>query len=233
MDITGLSQIGFGDTNRSELDVIKTNLLLNAADKKTITMLASAWSDNVPKLTVQLTESFALGQRKVLLVNADDKNAAVLEAGVSAASPEAGVDDKAGTDNVAGGLYGILAGTCSLDSCVCGTDIPGLSYLPAGAQVANGADLLGGVGFEKLLEDLKKQYDMIFLLVPAAADSTDGITAARSTDGCVMIVSSNTAYGKIARAVTMLKKGTTLIGTVLIKDKNPWMPVLPLSKHKK
>ena len=107
MKTVKLSDIGTVK-NTKEFDVVRTNLLLNLGDKKVISVLPTAWNQEVPELTVQLAKSLARGQRNVLLINADAKNQGFFE------------DD--GT-----GLFSILAGGSDLAASVGATDISGLS----------------------------------------------------------------------------------------------------------
>lgn len=204
MKTVKLSDIGTVK-NTKEFDVVRTNLLLNLGDKKVISVLPTAWNQEVPELTVQLAKSLARGQRNVLLINADAKNQGFFE------------DD--GT-----GLFSILAGGSDLAASVGATDISGLSVLSTGEWPEYASELLGGVRFTELLKELKNQYDYVFLLLPAMDQSIDGIAVSNKTDGCVVITSTNTAFNKIKEPVEMLQKGTDLIGTILVKNTSPWKP---------
>lgn len=205
MNTIQLSGIGIGDKHVKEYDIIKTNLLLNLREKKVVSVLSTAHDPGVTALAADLTGSLARGQRKVLLVTADTKSQSEL-----------------GIASGAKGLFHILTDQESLDSCICETDIAGLTVLPAGDQPTFAAELLSGVKFTELLESLKGQYDLVFILLPALSDSIDGIAVASKTDGCVVITFTNTAFSKFGNSISMLRKGTDLIGTILIKKSSPW-----------
>ncbi len=207
MNMIQLSGIGIGDKHVKEFDVIKTNLLLNLGDKKIVSVLPTAQDSEVAALAADLAGSLARGQRKVLLVTV-----------------ELGNQKSLGIEADAKGIYDILTDQESLENCVCETDIAGLAVLPAGEQPEYAAELLSGVKFTELLGSLKEQYDLVFVLLPALTDLIDGIAVASKTDGCIVVTFTNTAYNKINGAVSMLRKGTDLIGTILIKKSSSWKP---------
>lgn len=210
MKTVKLSDIGTVK-NTKKFDVVRTNLLLNLGDKKIISVLPTAWSQEVFELTVQLAKSLARGQRNVLLINADAKNQDFLE------------DDETG-------LFSVLTGKSDLAASVCATDINGLSVLSIGEQPEYTTELLSGIRFTDLLKELKEQYDYVFILLPAIDQSLDGIVASSKTDGCMVITSTNTAFNKIKEPVEMLQKGTDLIGTILVKNASPWKPKFSFRK---
>lgn len=210
MNTLQLSGIGASVNNPKENDVIRTNLLLNLGDKTVISITPTAWSEEVPALAVRLAETLARGQRNVLLVNADSANQTFFETESEESAEE--------------GLFTVLTSETGYEACLCQTDISGLTVLPAGPLPEYASELLSGVRFGELLKNLKKQFDYVFVLLPAMDKSLDGIAASAKTDGCIVIGFTNTSFSKIKDAAKMLQKSTTIIGSVLINNTSSKKP---------
>lgn len=205
MNTVQLSSIGPAEKHVKEFDVIKTNLLLNLGDRKIISFIPTMYSSDVPDLIVDLAGALARGQRKVLLVNADAENPTAF-----------------GVESGANGLFTVLTDEANMEACICRTDVNGLSVLPVGEQPIYASELLSGVQFTQVLKSFRDAFDYVFILLPPMDKSIDGIAASSKTDGCVVITFTDTAFNKIIGFVGMLKKGTDLIGTILIKKSSSW-----------
>ena len=205
MNTVQLSSIGPAEKHVKEFDVIKTNLLLNLKERKIISFIPIMYDPEVPALVADLAGALARGQRKVLLVNADGENQTAF-----------------GVEPGTNGLFTALTDEADLEACICQSDIEGLYVLPVGEQPVYASELLSGVKFTQVLQSTKDAFDYVFILLPPMDKSPDGIVVASKTDGCVVVTATNTAFSKINSSVKMLKKGTDVIGTILIKKSSSW-----------
>ena len=94
--------------------------------------------------------------------------------------------------------------------------------MPLGEKPRFASELLSGTRFRETLNELKRQYDMVLLLLPAIDESYDGIEAAVQTDGSIVIISRDTSFKSIRIAIEMLRKRANLIGSILVKSAYPW-----------
>lgn len=87
-----------------------------------------------------------------------------------------------GGENGDKGLSTLLIGKHSIEDCIRTTKIPNLQYLPAGPNPPNPSELVMNGDFSRLLEELKKRYDMIVIDTPPVGLVTDGILIMKQAD---------------------------------------------------
>ena len=218
MEIIQLSSVTAGRHFEEELNIIQTNIILYGEGKKVIAIVPTTKEKNVFPLAASLAESFAKGQRSVLLIDVSREGEALL--GLSEGQNE-------------NGLFDILANDLAAFSFVLETDIGGLYYLATGTDTVNTRELLGGIPFESLISGIKEQYDYVFLLMPALNQSLESTIIARVVDGSILVATSGTSYDKISRPIEMLKKGSPIIGSILLKKKTSLLPPFAGKKGKR
>ena len=105
----------------------------------------------------------------------------------------------------------------SLDGFVRSTGVERLSILPSGTLPHSPADMLGAKEFRQLLEELKKEFDVILFDSPPVLGMADSMILASYVDAVLMVVLvGKTTVGALNRAVEMLKTADTeLIGAAL------------------
>lgn len=115
------------------------------------------------------------------------------------------------------GLTSILSGRISLSDATLDTEIENLDLLVSGALPPNPAELLGSPKMSKLIEEMKKKYDIILFDTPPTIAVTDSSVLASQVDGCVLIVYSGVAtLESVKRANSILVNiGINLLGTIL------------------
>lgn len=87
-----------------------------------------------------------------------------------------------GGENGDKGLSTLLIGKHTIEDCIRSTKIPNLQYLPAGPTPPNPSELVMNGDFGRLLEDLKKSYDVIVIDTPPVGLVTDGILIMKKAD---------------------------------------------------
>lgn len=92
-----------------------------------------------------------------------------------------------------------------------------LSVLPAGPTPPNPLELLGKPRFADLMRALGKEYDVIIVDTPAAADGTDFQMVARNASGALLVARRNRTLAAATRrlAGALSAAGTALVGAVL------------------
>ncbi len=217
MAVIPLSGITAEKKYNEELNIIQANLLLRGEDKKLIALAPVSAEEGAFELAACLAEINALGDRRVLLADLSGKSKNVLDANVLTGQK---------------GLFDFLRGIAGVKECIQQTDIENLHFLSAGDRDEHVQELLNGKRMEELTELLREQYDFVFILLPSADSSKDGILITRLLDGIVLIVRSGAPAGKAHRSVEALKQAAPLIGIILIKERFSLIPEF-LKKGKK
>lgn len=116
------------------------------------------------------------------------------------------------------GLSALLAGRANADDVVVRVpSLRGLSVLPAGAVPPNPQELLGRAAFVEALHALGRDFDVIIIDTPAAADYADAQTiAARAGAGLMLARNNHSAIPDIVDLTRSLQQsGATLVGSIL------------------
>ena len=92
-----------------------------------------------------------------------------------------------------------------------------LSIITAGNKSPNPAEILADPQMEKLIEDMKREYDYIILDTPPIGTFADAQILAGKVDGVLLVVRANkTKRNLVLSAVNAVKKvNGKVIGTVI------------------
>ena len=114
------------------------------------------------------------------------------------------------------GLSVALSGRAGRDAIVPVPEFGKLYVLPAGARPPNPLELLSGDRFERLLEELEQDYDVILLDTPPAKRTADAQSIAfRAGSALVVARRDHTAINDTAIVIRKIDTtGATTVGTV-------------------
>ena len=123
------------------------------------------------------------------------------------------------------GVSTILIGKNTWQETLIHTPVANFDYLPSGPHPPNPSELLLHGGFNELLSDLKKHYDVIILDTPPVGLVTDGIMAMKRADVSLYVFRAN--YSKkeflhnLERIISVNKFSniTTVLNAVTTKGK--------------
>lgn len=127
-------------------------------------------------ISVNLAALFAGLGKKVLLIDADLRKGRLHK--------EFGI--KRGK-----GLSQILSHTATLQEVISKTEVDNLEIIPCGNVPSNPSELLGSKYYSAMIEDLKKQYDLIIIDTPPIMLVTDAALACRVASQIVMVIEYN------------------------------------------
>jgi polysaccharide biosynthesis transport protein len=97
------------------------------------------------------------------------------------------------------------------------TRLAGVDLASLGPQDASALDLVFAEGMERLLEEIRRGYDLVLIDTPALGELPDARVFARMSDGVVLVVEAGrTASDALEAAARRLQwDGSVLLGTVL------------------
>ncbi|HPD60158.1 MAG TPA: polysaccharide biosynthesis tyrosine autokinase [Thermodesulfobacteriota bacterium] len=180
---------------------IRTNILFSSPDieKKVLLITSVLPIEGKTVLASNLAITFAKMGKNVLLIDADLRKSRIhtvfnLDRGK--------------------GLSALLAGG---ESTVKDTDISNLKIITSGALPPNPAELLNSKKMKELIEQIRKQYDLIIIDSPPVLSVTDPAILATLSDGVVVTIrASSTPRPAIKRGIQqLLEVGGKVLGCVL------------------
>lgn len=188
--------------------MLRTNL--NFMDMKLINVTSTLPSEGKSEVISNLAFSFAMLDKKVLIVDCDLRKPKVHR--------NFGLSRKVGVADIvlSKGAYSYREAvqTFTDDKNKVSIDI-----LTAGSKISNPSELINNPSFAKLLDDLKQDYDLVLIDCPPISSLTDGVLVSKLSDGTVYVIESDrTDYQVIQNCVDELQNNKAfIIGTVLTK----------------
>ena len=159
---------------------IRTNIEFMAVDQEIQVILVTSATQGEGKSTTSsnLAVTYAQQGKKVLVVDTDMRRPTVHY-----------------TFRVANGLglSSLLTRQAELDKAILPTKVDNLSILTAGPIPPNPAELLSSKAMERLIMQLRDQYDIIILDAPPLLQVADSRITSKLTDGVVMVVGCTTS----------------------------------------
>jgi capsular exopolysaccharide synthesis family protein len=142
-------------------------------DRRVFVVSSSLPAEGKSTTAVNLAITLALAKQRVVLIDCDLRRPLVAE--------RLDLDDAVGTTSV-------LIGQVSLDDALQEHRGSGLTVLTAGPVPPNPSELLQSIAMEKLLHELREQYDVVLLDAPPLLPVTDAALLAAQADGAIVVV---------------------------------------------
>ncbi len=149
---------------------IRTNIEFMVPDKKSkiISVTSTVGSEGKTFISTNLAALLAMAGKKTIVVDLDLRKPKIHLA----------FEQKENTI----GVSSILIGKEPIKSCIIPSSISGLSFIPAGPIPPNPSELILRDEFGKLIEELRKNYDVVILDTPPIGLVTDGLLAMQKAD---------------------------------------------------
>ena len=183
---------------------LKTSLSFIAKDKsKKIFVITSPSSSEGKSLsTGNLDISFAQGGYKVLIVDCDLRRATQHKYFDFERKP---------------GLIEYLFDEVSLTSIIKETSIPNLSLITSGSSPPNPAEMINSKKMTTFLNQIREQFDIIFLDTPPIMACVDSRVLAKQTDGMILIAKVESTSNKaLLHSYNLAKRlNVEILGVIL------------------
>ena len=183
---------------------LRTNLEFAAVghEMKTLVVTSSQAGEGKSTVSLNLALSMAQSGRRVLLVDADLRLPSVAEA--------TGLEPTVG-------LTTVLIGRTNLSDATQHWGNAGLSVLTSGPLPPNPSELLGSSTMQKLVGEMKEEFDVVIFDAPPVLPVADATILTRYTDSLLLVVgATKVSQHNLSKAVEQLNLiKANVIGVVL------------------
>jgi succinoglycan biosynthesis transport protein ExoP len=183
---------------------IRTNLAFMSTETplKSLVVTSPGPSEGKSTLAISLAITMANSGRRVVLVDTDLRRPRIHKA--------LGIRGHMGVTS-------LLAGEATLAECLQQTEVPGLTALPSGVIPPNPSELLHTVRFERLLNELYEEFDLVILDSPPIGVVIDAAIIGPRVGGAVVVAKAGrTTRDALAHALRQMRDvGTNVLGCVL------------------
>lgn len=186
--------------------MIRTNL--NFSDLKLVNVTSTMPSEGKSELIANLAASFALLDKKVLIIDCDLRKPKVHK--------NFGLPRNKGVSDIVlskGSLdYHRAIQTYNFEK-------TSIDILTAGSKISNPSELINSKFFAKMLDQIRVDYDFVLIDCPPISSMTDGVLVSKLCDGTVYVIESDRIdYPLIQSCIEELRNNKAFIlGAVLTK----------------
>lgn len=189
---------------------IRTNIQYAMVDRdlKTLVITSSGPSEGKSTTSANLAVVFANSGKRVLLVDADMRKPTVAKT--------FSLDNVRGLSTLLGSRETVL------HQVVQPSGVDNLSLMTSGPKPPNPSELLDSRRMEELLQELKRQYDLIIFDMPPVVAVTDAQIVSSKADGTIIVVRENVSKrDSLLKAKSLLEMvDASILGVVYNGSKN-------------
>lgn len=191
-----------------EVKNLRTGITFAGDNIKSILFTSTMTNEGKSTITIEIAKSFAELNKKVVLVDTDLRKSILKMKLVSG--------------KMKYGLTHYLSGQCDVDDIIYHNTTKGLEsfyVVPTGPVTKAPTELLSTEKLSKLLEKLRREYDIVIIDTPPIGVVTDAAIVASYADGAVFIIESGKVNFKTAqKAIEKFEmSGCKVLGVALNK----------------
>lgn len=183
---------------------LRTNFLFSGSDIKTVLITSCVKNEGKSTVSLELSKSLSLSEKKVLLIDADLRKSVL---------------STKYTDNEGEvlGLSEYLSAQATLEDVLYSTQLENLDIIFAGAVPPNPVELLGSSKFGELVKEMREKYDYIIVDAAPLGAVIDASVISTFCDGAAIVISSNEIGYRFAKEVKqqLEKGGCKILGAIL------------------
>jgi len=153
---------------------IRTSILLSFSEHPPKTLAISSPNPFEGKTTTVVNTAIALSQTgvPVLVIDADLRKPRI---------------HKVFEEDNDTGLSNYLSGNADLESVIRKSEVPNLSFIPAGPLPPNPSELLGSNLFKTMLQSLREKFEHVILDSPPVLGFADTVILSTAVDGVILV----------------------------------------------
>jgi capsular exopolysaccharide synthesis family protein len=187
---------------------LRTNIQYCSIDKEVKSIVVTSANPKEGKSTISgnLALSFAQNAKKVIIIDCDLR--------------QPSIHVKFNISNLCG-ISEVLIGAETLDTAIQNYNY-NLDILTSGKIPPNPSEIINSTAMSNLLEELKKEYDILIIDSPPLEVVTDGQILSTKVDGTILVVKAGESkIEAVKEAKNILNKvGANIIGVVINKVKD-------------
>lgn len=189
---------------RESFKALRTNFLFCGTEYKSVLVTSCVKNEGKSTISIELSKSLALSEKKVLLIDADLRKSMLASKYTE-------------NDGNILGLSEYLSGQAEFDDILYGTQNDNLHLIYAGAVPPNPVELLGSQKFANLMEIAKENYDYIIVDAAPLGAVIDASVISSVCDGAILVITANYIGQRFAIDVKeqLQKSGCKVLGAVL------------------
>lgn len=188
---------------------IRNSILFASVDKplRSLLVTSSLESEGKSSIAVNLAISYAMEDKKVIIVDFDLRRPAL--------------DKYIGGASGGKGLMNVIAETASLEETITKSKVKGLDVLTSGPIPSDPSRLVESQKIVHIVETLKNTYDVVILDMPPIMAVNDALVVGKNVDGVVMVIEHGRAtFTMIEHSLALLQSARlNVIGAVINKFK--------------
>ncbi|WP_345798816.1 CpsD/CapB family tyrosine-protein kinase [Bacillus sp. Cr_A10] len=187
-----------------QIRTIRANINFAMKEKRFITLLITSTSVGEGKSTIasNIAISFAQERKKVLLIDADLRKPTIHYTFKKHISP---------------GFTNMLMSNWTFKDTVKESGVKGLEIITCGPVPSNPAELLSSSKMDKLMKEMKENYDVVIFDAPPLLSVADAQILAEKCDGTILVVSSRTTEKRnlIKAKEVLIASKAKIVGAIL------------------
>jgi receptor protein-tyrosine kinase len=184
---------------------IRTNLFFSgpAQTRRSVLITSPVSEDGRTTVALNLAACVAQAGKKVLVVDANFRQAAVARAFPQAAESQ--------------GFSSVLVGAVGWREAVVQAEMPNLWVMPSGPMPPNPAELLGSEFAKNLISEMVAEYDQVIFDGSPVMVVTDARVLSTQVDGVILVIRAGVNnFGEVQRSIDQLTRvGAHMLGAVL------------------
>ena len=188
----------------------RTNLKLSepGGKAKAILITSGGAKDGKTTVAVNLATTLVAEGKKVLLIDTNLRRPGL---NVIFAGEQTATQTNAGLSN-------LLAGQCDLQQAIRPSGMEGLTIIESGPMPTNPAETLGSEAMQRLIGQLRDNYDYVIIDGPPVLLASEAKLLAKYVDGTILVFNAAvTRRGTGMRTISELKQvNATMLGCVLL-----------------
>lgn len=189
---------------REAFKALRTNFLFCGDDIKTVLITSCVKNEGKSTISLELSKSLAISEKKVLLVDADLRKSVFATKYTQNANEILGLSE-------------YLSGQATLDDIFYATQNENLHMIFAGAVPPNPVELLGSAKFQALLADAREKYDYVIVDAAPLGAVIDASAISAFVDGAILVITANEISYRFAQDVKLQleKSNCRVLGAIL------------------
>ena len=189
---------------RESFKALRTNFLFCGTEYKSVLITSCVKNEGKSTVSIELSKSLALSEKKVLLIDADLRKSMFASKYTT-------------NDGNISGLSEYLSGQAEYDDILFGTQNENLHLIFAGAVPPNPVELLGSQKFADLMNKAREEYDYIIVDAAPLGAVIDASVISNFCDGAAIVISSNEIGYRFAKEVKqqLEKSNCKILGAIL------------------